>query len=785
MDQTGEKLNELKNLDWPQILEKLRSLATSEIAGQKLRSLAPLSSQEAAELSFLEIQEVEAILLSGQRCFMSSLDLYGLWFQRLSKGAVLKPLELKDLRHFCLEVIALKETLRKFSTPWLKTQFSQLMDASEPLSAIDQIMTPEGDIRTDASEKLYLLFREKTSQAKAVQQILDRLIHQHELEPVLQDRYVTNREGRWVLPVRSGMQHHFEGIIHASSQTKQTVFMEPKEIIPLNNRLRQIEVEIEDEIERLLTELSKYLFGLVQDFVAARDQLIEMDVRFAQAQLTIMIEGRPCRFNRDRIHLISVRHPSLILDGSEVVPNTVQLDAKKRILLLSGPNAGGKTVLLKSVGLAAHMARCGLPICASVDSELPFFRQIHVSVGDSQSVDAHLSTFAAHLKILSEATSASGSDHLLLIDEICGSTDPEEGTALARGFIERYTSRGIFGVITSHLGPLKSGWSETSGVTNGSLEYDSGSGRPTYQFLMGVPGQSLAIQTAKRVGVDESIIKSALSYLSPQSQKYQGELEDLERAKAEVRALKSRLDVELKKSKDEQAHYTELTRKLEVDRDKLLKDYVKEAEKKVEQMIEKSRVDDVFRRHERLEQTKFALPEIVKASAQANAPILKIDTAETFAEHFKPGSKVFAPTLGRDVVIQGKPNGKGEVPILSQSMRLMMHWELLKPPQQPSNPTREVVAKATGFASPMRSQDRTVDVRGLSVDEAITELESQLDTAALHDEDRIKVIHGHGTETLKKSIRQFLSRSVYVKKWKVGTAESGGDGVTWVEIKDD
>lgn len=777
-------MKELSNLDWQEILAKLEAFATSEVARQALRGIAPLKGPAEAQNRFSQILEAQVVLQSGQRPFMESLDLYGLWHQRLSKDAVLKPLELRDVRHFCLEVVALKEILKPHQSSWLKSVKAQLMDATEPLSAIDSIMSPDGEIRTDASETLYKLFRERANQVNAVQGILDRLVKQHEMEPILQERYVTNREGRWVLPVKSGMQHDFEGIIHSASQTKQTVFMEPKEIIPLNNRLREIEVEIEEEIERLLAELSKYLVTQLKGFEQARDILQECDLRLAQAQLAIQLQAYPCQFADDEMHLVNVRHPLLVLANTEVIPNSVDLTASRRILLLSGPNAGGKTVLLKAVGLAAHMARCGLPICADEGSRLPFFKEIIVSIGDAQSVDAQLSTFAAHLRVLDSATHAKGPDNLLLIDEICGSTDPEEGTALARSFIEAYAANHTFGVITSHLGPLKLGWKPESGVINGSLEYDSGSGRPTYQFLMGVPGQSLAIQTARRVGVESPIIERALNHLSPEMKNYQLGLGEIESMKAELRHLKDSLDQQMREAKQEKSKFVALSLKFDREREQMLEQSVKRAERKIDQLIEKTKVDEVFRKHENLERIKFQLPEVVKASTKTVSSPVKIETAGDFSKAYPPGSKVFVPSLGRDGVIQGVPNARGEVPVLSNSMRLMVAWDQLRLPNQAQNPTFNVARRAANISAGPLDTDRVVDVRGLPLEDAIHSLETQLDTATLHNEDRVKIVHGHGTEALKRGIRNFLSRSVYVKKWKVGTPESGGDGVTWVELKD-
>ncbi|MES3036451.1 MAG: hypothetical protein V4736_00970 [Bdellovibrionota bacterium] len=287
---------ELASVDWDLILENISDRATSLPAREKLAQLGPLPTAEDAQLSFDEISYASAVVLSGVRPFMQSLDLFSTWISRLKKHALLKTLEIKDIRHFCMEALALKETLANVPNPWTSKVSQQLMDAERPLSAIDQIMTANGDIRSDASEKLYRLTTEKDKVARDVQNTLDRLVKDHDVENFLQEKFVTTREGRWVIPVKSGSQHFVPGVIHGSSATKQTVFMEPEKVVPLNNRLRQIEVEIEDEIERLLTELSGYLAEQTADFENTRNLLETCDIRLAQAQWTIQVKGEPCEF---------------------------------------------------------------------------------------------------------------------------------------------------------------------------------------------------------------------------------------------------------------------------------------------------------------------------------------------------------------------------------------------------------------------------------------------------------------------------------------------------------
>ncbi len=773
----------IKNLDWHEILEKLKSFATSENARNSIALTKPFAQVSEAEKSFYEIESASTVLASGFRPHMQSLDLFELWITRLKKKAFLKTIELKDIRHFCLETIALKEALKEGNSAWSHEQTESLMNAEEPLSAIDSLMTPAGDIRMDASEKLFHLFKEKESLARQIQNQMDRLVHDHQMENKLQEKYVTTRDGRWVLPVKGGMQHFVPGVIHGSSQTKQTVFMEPEVIIPMNNRLRQIEVDIEDEIERLLAEISEYMATQNHEFDRTKKTLELCDIIFSKAQLATLLEAKGCQFSDEQMDLKDLAHPLLKLSSKKVITNSVQMNTDKSILILSGPNAGGKTVLLKSIGLAAQMARCGLPICCSVESKLPFFHEIVTGIGDSQSVDEDLSTFAAHLKILDQSSQLKGPQNLILIDEICGSTDPEEGSALARAFIEKYAEHKVYSVITSHLSPLKMGWKESDPILNGSLEYDTKNGRPTYHFLSGIPGESLAIKTAQRVGVSESIISSAIEKLTPAARARQNQMSELESLKKDIGLLQDSLKQKIKEATQLKEDYEQKMDQFEKEKEKQLTQALKKATHQVNEALAQASAATVLDKHRQLQEIKFNLPEIVKAKPINNANTTStFQNADEFAKKFPPGSKIYVNSLNQDGVIQSLPNAKGEVLVLSQSIRLQIHWTELKPAAKSANPTSQLVRRSGQTQVTLLDADRSLDLRGKTVDEAITELERTLDLATEMSEDRLKIIHGHGTESLKKAVRTYLSRSVYVKKWKSGSNDSGGDGVTWVEL---
>lgn len=769
-------MQNLETIDWPKIIRHLASFATSSEARDLLHQTHPLESQTQAAENFIRIAEAQELLSRGERPFMESLDLYHSWYHRLEKQSQLKPLELKDIRLFFLETLSLKKILKSSEKDWGKKIAKILMDPEPPLSAIDHLITPQAEIRIDASETLYNLYNEKKSQTQKIQNTLNSIVKSHDNENYLQDKFVTNREGRWVIPVKSGMRYEVPGIIHATSTTKQTVFVEPQDVVPLNNQLKRIEAEIEEEIENLLNQISKYLHGLVSDIITTRQLLLDCDVLFAQAQFSGALNARAVRFSETEIDLLEVRHPLMIINSEKVIPNTVRLNEHERILLLSGPNAGGKTVLLKCFGIAAQMARCGLPICAAEGSHLPFFKDVVVAVGDSQSVDSQLSTFVGHLKTLNEACNVQGPSSLILIDEICGSTDPEEGSALARGFIQFYSQNKSFAVITSHLGPLKSGWKSDSAVINGSMEYNRSTGSSTYHFVKGLPGQSLAFSTAKRIGINPQVYELAQKHLSPESRHRLDAMDDVEKLKAQARELREELNLKIQETEAEKSNLIKKIKEFEKERENRLKVEVNKVKEMLLEESKKSNLQKIFTDHERRSNIVLEFPEVIKGPQTEEEY-----TLEKFTKAFPPGSPIYINSLQKDGVVQSTPNKQGEVQVLAGSMRLSVSWEDLKPPKRATNPLNKRNMN-TPVHFEIADKGETIDVRGKNVSMAIEELESFLDAALGRRHERVKVVHGHGSEALKKAIRNHLSRSVYVNRWSSSLDSNGDDGTTWIYL---
>lgn len=784
------------SLDWPKLVLSLSSYASSERAREQLNRIGLFNRQEQAERAIAEVGcGIELLELDKRPCF-ESIDYSAQWMSRANKEATLDPLLLKDARLFFRESVAARTLLSEALTlglspqteAWVMGLLSEIADFRSVLQQIDATISPAGEIREDASPTLSELYREKAQQIQKLQTTLDRLVRSHDMETFVQERFVTTREGRWVIPLKSGMRPFISGVVHGTSQTKQTVYLEPEETVPINNRLREIESEIEAEIERILVELSKKIFRLNAEIALAQQTLFQADLILAKAALARATSAHPPTFKDGVIDLKGLSNPIMLLAGKKTVANSVTLGTtnQKQVLLLSGPNAGGKTVLLKSIGLAALMAKAGLWIAADAGSEITFFEEIQSLIGDEQSVDQDLSTFAAHLKALDAATQLTGSRSLLLVDEICDSTDPEEGAALARAFIDHFIDAKIFCVLTSHLQSLKQGWAHNSTVLNGSLDFDSTRGQPTYQFVAGVAGQSLAIQTAERVGVRKDIIEKSLTHLSPETRARMDMIRELEVSRAELRAQRDSLVRETIEASQEKKKYKDLVQLFKSERTKWLERFIEKTERRIDKLISQYSVDQLFKKHERMQEIRSELPAIVKHKSGSNliygastgSP--QPQSAEEFSQRYPPGSKAYVKTLNCDGIIQAAPNSKGEVLVLAKSMRLTVPWNTLVAPHQRESQTYQALRRTSGITVTAVDTERVVDVRGLAPEDAIQLLERELDSALLADENRFRIIHGHGTETLKRAIRSFLSKSPSITSWKAGGQGSGGDGITHV-----
>ena len=764
---------ENKGLDWETILKKMSAHTSCSQAREKLLSTEPYSHMSMAQKNMDMIESFKKIFIENghKRVRLEDMENLESILYSIKKGQSLNVADLNTMRIFFEDLKALNELY-----PWtdydnLSSLIERVIRPDTFLDRINKLITENGEFKSDASHLLYESFNKKNSLSKQVHKTLDQLVKDFALENILQDKYVTTREGRWVLPVVSGKQHDFKGIIHDSSNSKQTVYMEPEEVVGLNNKIRELEETIRHEIERLLKEISEFLNEKNPEILKSYTAAIEIDALSAVATWAL-------DFNAKRITLISESslrlkqafHPLLIEETSDLTKNDFDLAKDENVLLLSGPNAGGKTVFLKCIGLACHMARCGLPVCAHEESQVPFFTQIKVLIGDHQSVENSLSTFAAHLKALDACSNLKGSKNLVLIDEICGSTEAGEGSALARAFIEKISKNKVKGFVTSHLGPLKSGWEPESGVVNGSMFFDQKKGTPTYEFVKGVPGDSLALETAKKVGVHKEIVDRALFFLDPEQRKKYAGLVEIETLQESLKKQKENYQTKQAELDELKKEYQVMIHEFKQEQDGLLEMSIKKARANLDQNSGYSNIQKYLQNKVHIDKMKASSPNLIKTSKEQPAAEI---TEENFASKFPPGTPVYIPSLKKRGVIQGTPNAKGFVPVMSDSMRLLITWSDARSIAKPE--TEEGKKKSSTAKNVIEGKiENEVDLRGMDVESALQELENAIDKSLRLDSDRLRVIHGHGTEKIKKNVRSFLSRHPLIKTWK----SDQSDGVT-------
>ncbi len=756
----------LRTLDWDQLKNWIEGFTQSEITKAAVQNLEPHASPTFAQQQMGYTYEAIPYV-TPNRPIIQSIDLIPLWLPRLKKGAVLAGADLKDVKLFFYETEGLLNILQSINTNWGEGTISLIESFGDEITIIERTIDTDGNVVPTASPRLASLSLEKTQLSKNIHDRLKQILNDHQIENMLQDKFVTTRDGRWVVPVKYGMQGKFPGIIHDVSNTGQSLFIEPQEVVNTNNKLREIEIEISAEIERILKKISETLqqrqVALESNFKALK----ESDFRFTLATYALKTDAKAIEFSKDELHLVQVRNPILVLQAKKVISNTIELNKNKTVLLVSGPNAGGKTILLKSIGLTAQLARCGIPVCCEGNSKIPFFKHIFTSVGDSQNIKEGLSTFAAHMLELNESLQSKSYEDLILIDEICGSTDPEEGSALARAFVEHYGKNHIFSVTTSHLSPLKIGWEENSGVLTASMNYDEAAGAPTYRLISGVSGSSFAWKTAQKIGVADFILNRAKDFMSELWKKRNEKMDDLESIKQDLINEKQKNAIQAEDILRQKNKYETLLTNFEKEKQQKIDEIAKSAEKRLEQVF-----DEIKQGNKKSPlEWKVDLPQIIKGKIEKEL------SADDFSKTYPVGTDIFIQTLGKPGVVQSSPNSKGEVSVLSNSMRLQIHFKYLIA-RQGAKPKSEHSNHVSKFAV----DDCQLDLRGLSLEDAMEKLETQIDIALKEQIDRIKVIHGHGTNTLKKAVRAYCSRSEYIKKWQAGAPDQGGDGITWIEI---
>ena len=789
----------LKTLEYNKIIEKLAEFAGSPLAKEICRNLEP--STDLYEIQATQRETSDAltrIYQKGALSFSGIHDIRGS-IKRLEIGAVIGIPELLSicrLLEICSKVKAYARGENETSTPDSLEELFQALRPLTPVSSeIRRCIASEEELNDDASPALFKIRRSMRQINDKVHAQLQTMVNGSS-RTYLQDAVVTMRNGRYCIPVKAEYRGQVPGMIHDQSQTGSTLFVEPMAVIKLNNDLRELELKEEKEIEIILASLSA-LCG--EETEALRDDLTlltRLDFIFAKAQLSRSMNATEPVFNQEgRIVIKKGRHP--LLDKKKVVPIDIRLGTDFELLIITGPNTGGKTVSLKTVGLFTLMGQAGLHIPAFDHSELSVFENVFADIGDEQSIEQSLSTFSAHMTNTVSILSKANDRSLVLFDELGAGTDPTEGAALAIAILQNLHHRGARVMATTHYSELKVFALSTPGVENGCCEFDVETLRPTYRLLIGIPGKSNAFAISQKLGLSQDIIEEARTHLTEQDENFEDLLTDLEhkrvtieqereeinRYKEEIRQLKQRLE-----SKQE---------KLDSNRDKILRDANEQARAILQEA--KDYADTTIRNFQKygaasnvsakqMEQERSRLREkmskVEKNMTLKNEPEKKSRKVLTAKDlHIGDGVKVLS--LNLKGTVSSMPDSKGNLFVQMGILRSQVNIKDLEK-------LDDTVITASGLnktssgkikMSKSASVSAEINLLGKTVDEAISELDKYLDDAYIAHLPSVRIVHGKGTGALRKGVHNYLRRQKRVKSYRLGEFGEGDAGVTIVEFK--
>ena len=670
----------------------------------------------------------------------------------------------------------------------------------------------EEDIRTKilndtevsdyASDKLYSLRREIRLLNERIRSRLQEYLTGADGK-YLQDGIVTMRDNRYVLPVRAEYKRNIKGFIHDRSASGATFFIEPEEVLEMNNELRSLAIDEREEVERILGELSRRVGFMGEELRRDIEILEELDCAYACAEFSYKWSCVKPEINGDGfIDIEQGRHP--LIDRKKVVPVSLALGKQYRFLLISGPNTGGKTVTLKMVGLFCLMAMCGLFIPAK-RATVSTFEEIFCDVGDSQSIEESLSTFSSHITNIIDIVNKANKNSLVLIDELGGGTDPDEGQALAKAIVAHLLKTGCAGVVTTHYTALKEFAFSAKGIENASMEFDSNTLQPLYVMNIGLPGSSNALAISRRLGLNESILQDALSNLSLDAQRFENIVRSAEESRIQAEET-------LRETNVLKAEWQEKLKELEIERERLKKEKEKlfvTAKAESRRIINEraAQAEELLREIEEIfAQESLSEADLIKARTLKNRlgdTVFESETEEASTPALQPvapnllkvGQKVFVQTIGQEGVVQNIRLQKGEAEILCGSMRLRVKISQLfavqerpaasggKKPKWKKQPSQADNVQVNKKLNPKPLPSLEINVIGLTVHEALPEVEAFIDSAVISNLEEVRIVHGVGTGKLRAGIHDFLRTHRNVAEFRLGKYGEGETGVTIVKIK--
>lgn len=773
-------------LEFHKVINELINLSKLEITKEKFIDIEILKDKSTLDKELMLMTEMidfykydDGFELSGltdiQR-HMGTIDLIGSYLS----GEDLADLK-KNLAIFRISKSRAKNVRDKYKVIW--QLFNDVEEIKDIEKFIDDAVKDDGEIKDDASLGLRDVRRQKQNINANIKEKFDDLMNNKETTRAVQERIITQRNDRYVIAVKTDFKGLIKGIEHDRSASGGTVYIEPLNVVSLNNKLREYEAREREEIRKILLRLTEIIRMKKDEILKIKEILQRLD--FINTKTSYAIEKHaivPKIINKEYLKLVEARHP--LIDENRVVPLNFELgNNNENIMLITGPNTGGKTVTLKVAGLLTIMALSGIPIPAGEKTEIGFFEDVLSDIGDEQSIEQNLSSFSGHVSKIKEIMESVNHRTLVLMDELGSGTDPMEGSAFAMSIIDYLNKKNIKSIITTHYSEVKAHAFNTTGIKSASMEFDVETLSPTYKLLEGIPGESNALIIAKKYGISDEIIENAKSYISEDNQKVEEMLKSIKEKNDELEALKIELEKTKQNFENQKKSYEEKIVEVENEKNEVIKKAYEEADNYLKEVQSKARnlIDKISREDAKKEDAKNAqrslnmLRDSFVADKKKNVKAQKVVAKNI---DIQEGEEVLIKTLNQNGKVLRVIAEENRVQVQAGILKLMVSLDDIV------KITKKKVKAYKNFAATRTSQVRNeIDLRGMTADEALIDLETYLDRAMLNGYHEVYIIHGKGTMVLRKRIHEFLKTSKYVTEFKDANQNEGGIGCTVAILK--
>lgn len=785
----------LKTLEYNKITDRLASHASSEPGIKLCRELQPMMDMDEINSALKQTSDaVSRIFRHGSISFAGLKDIRPLT-KALEVGSALGMSELLDI----CSLLKVAAGARRYgvsedeAADSLSGLFNVIYDISDVRREIERCILSEDEIADDASAELKNIRRQMRICTERIRTELNSMLNGSD-RTYLQEAVITTRGGRYCIPVKAEYKSQVPGMVHDQSKAGSTFFIEPMSVVRLNNEIREYEVKESDEIAKILASLSAMAGNYTAELDTDYDILSQLDFIFAKAKLSFEYKGsEPIMNTRGYINIRKGRHP--LIDSHKVVPIDVSIGDEYSELIITGPNTGGKTVTLKTIGLFSLLGQSGLHIPAADNSELTVFNDIFADIGDEQSIEQSLSTFSSHMKNIIEILAKADSNSLVLFDELCAGTDPTEGAALAISILTSLHKLRVTTVATTHYSELKIFALSTEGVQNACCEFDVATLAPTYRLLIGIPGKSNAFAISGKLGLPQYIIDDAKESLASEDVAFEDVISDLEKSRVTIEREKLELEEYKKEVEDLKNQLKAKNERLDERSDDILQKAREEASAILREA--KETADDAIRKLNKANAAGMSVTELEKQRQRIKDNINKVDKGRVLksqaparqhkASDFHIGDRVHVASLNLDGTVHTLPNQKGELNVTIGIMNYNVNMSDLTIIEEASE-MRKLKQKSSGIGKLKMSKTASIspeiNLIGMTSDEAIMTLDKYLDDAFLSHISPVRIVHGKGSGILRNAVHNYLKRQKHVKSFRLGSFGEGDYGVTIVEFKD-